>query len=124
LPRPPDSTRQARKAAVPRAILAAAVAALDDAQPGVPRGAEEAARAVLEAVTPLIEDRARRQAAREILALDDAEKRLTRKGARSAGPYGDAVISLRRIIRGDPLPAVADLHGGDGARLGTARPVA
>lgn len=104
-------------ARVPRAILAAAAAAYDAALAEGALSATDAARVVLEAVMPQVEDRARRQAAREALALDDAERQLARQGARNAGPYGDAVTSLRRIARGDPLPAVADLRGGDGASI-------
>jgi hypothetical protein len=99
-------------ARVPRAILEAAAAAYDAALAEGALSATDAARVVLEAVMPRIEDRARRQAAREVLALDDAERKLSRRGPRNAGPFGDAVTSLRRIARGEPLPAAADLHGG------------
>lgn len=102
-------------APVPRAILEAAAGAYDAALAEGALSATDAARVVLEAVMPRIEDRARRQMAREVLALDDAEGQLARHGSRNVGPYGDAVTSLRRITRGDPLPAVADLHGGNRA---------
>ena len=80
-------------------------------------GMDAAVRAGLLAAWPAIERHVRREMAREILALDAAEHALFRSGVRNVGPYGDAVTSLRRLAQGKPLPAVAELRGGQGAQL-------
>lgn len=75
-------------------------------------GMDRPVRTGLLAALPLIDRHIRRHVAREVLALDEAEHTLARNGARNVGPYGDAVLSLRRLARGEPLPDARDLRGG------------
>lgn len=70
------------------------------------------AREALEAAAPAMEKAWRRKMAREILALHEEEGRLTAAGARNVGPYGDAVLCLRRLARGQELPKPEELRGG------------
>jgi hypothetical protein len=69
------------------------------------------AREVLEAAMPAIERASRRKVAREILALDAADKAIERSPATNKGPFGDVRSSVRRLARGEPLPRPEDLRG-------------
>ena len=59
-----------------------------------------------------VERRVRRQAAREIIHLDQEDRA---RRARNVGPYGDMQTSLNRLMRGQALPALRELRGGEGA---------
>lgn len=60
----------------------------------------------------MVERRVCRETAREILALADAERALSRVGARNKGPYGDVDSSVHRLARGEQLPRLEELRGG------------
>jgi hypothetical protein len=60
----------------------------------------------------VIERRVRREAGREILALDVADKAIERTPATNKGPFGDVDTSVRRLARGEQLPRPEDLRGG------------
>jgi hypothetical protein len=65
-----------------------------------------------DALRGTIERRVRRETAREVLELAEAERKLSIAGAPNKGPWGDAVTSLRRLARGEPLPRPEELRGG------------
>ena len=74
---------------------------------------EEIVRLILDAAAPEFKRRLLRETAREILALDLADRHIERTPARNKGPYGDMQSSLRRLVRGEPLPRPEQLRGGN-----------
>lgn len=98
---------------LPRGTLKAAVEALQ--KHGV-LSSTDAAMAVLEATYPMIVRHARREVAREVLALDEADRKFSGRGSQfNHGPYGDMQSSLRRLARGEALPDASELRGGTNA---------
>lgn len=86
---------------LPRGALRLAAEALEDA--GDPLGNDWAtARIALDAALPAIWKAAQRDLARHVLALDEADRLSDHNG--NKGPWNDAVASLRRLLRGEPLP--------------------
>jgi hypothetical protein len=59
----------------------------------------------------MVESRVRRETAREVIALDEADQKLWEV---NHGPFGDMRTSLRRLARGEQLPEARDLRGGTG----------
>jgi hypothetical protein len=90
---------------LPRGSLRAVLYALKEA--GLPAD-ENAARLILKLAIPSIEKHVRREMAKEILFLDQADRECTR----SVGPYGSMDVSLQRLARGEPLPYLEILRGG------------
>jgi hypothetical protein len=70
---------------------------------------EEVAREALRIALPAIQRDAVRQAARQILALDAADRRAHAPGMPNKGPWNDMRTSLRRLARGGSLPEVPDV---------------
>ena len=113
---------------IPEAALAAGAEAVNEAHAKrgwnkpAPWWVKEVSAAVLDAAAPLLAEEVAaktcRKMARDILALDQEDRNLERKGARNVGPYGDMKTSLRRLARGEPLPDVRELRGGEGAEHG------
>jgi hypothetical protein len=68
-----------------------------------------------DALRGVIERRVRRETAREVLALHEADRMIERKPSTNKGPWGDMRTSLRRLERGEPLPRPEELRGGTGA---------
>ena len=94
---------------LPRGAVKLAAEALR--QVGIHPGDDgEIARMALMAALPLIERHVRREMAREVLALEAEDRK---RWAFAKGPYGDMRTSLRRLERGEPLPRLEDLRGGN-----------
>jgi hypothetical protein len=66
----------------------------------------EVVRQALIAGLPGIQRHAIRKAARQILALDEADRRMHAPGMPNTGPWNDMRTTLRRLTRGEPLPSV------------------
>jgi hypothetical protein len=70
---------------------------------------EEVAREALLIALPAIQRDAVRQAAKQILALDAADRtRRAPPGCPNKGPWNDMRTTLRRLARGEALPALEE----------------
>jgi hypothetical protein len=63
-------------------------------------------RAVLIEALPIIRRDAVRKAARQILALDETDRRVHAPGSPNKGPWNDMQTTLRRLATGGSLPSV------------------
>lgn len=103
-------TERVSRGTLQAAEMALVRAATDFGQDDIIAGpSPKLAMAVLDAVLPAIEQHVRRSMAREVLALDAADHKLTR----NVGPWGDMKTSLKRLARGEELPDVKGLRGGN-----------
>jgi len=98
---------------LPRGALRLAAEALEDAAGGLPSD-WEAAEIALTAALPAMWKAAQRDLARHVLALDEADAGSDHNG--NKGPWNDARTSLRRLLRGEPLPELPPKEARDGSQ--------
>jgi len=66
------------------------------------------ADAALTAAMPGIRRAVLREAARQILALDAEDRSRHHVAAKNVGPWNDMGTVLRKLLRGEPIPALPD----------------